>query len=105
MKYELEFTKKELDMLLLLRKKEWMFDDLVERFQVSRGVMDQMLSDTSKLHFMKNSRHKVEPIRLNQLGETVAQAEYDRRFDMYFTRAMSLLAIAISAVALFVSHG
>lgn len=39
-------------------------------------------------------------IKLNQIGETVAQAEFDRRFDMYFTRAVSLSALLVSIVAI-----
>ena len=100
MKYVFEYTKKQLDMLLLLRKKERYFSYLQRKLHVKDDVLDQMLSMTAELHYTENDRHRAEPIRLNQLGDTVAQAEFDRRFDMYFTRAMSFLAIVVSFAAL-----
>lgn len=42
-------------------------------------------------------------IHLNQMGETVAQAEFDHRFELYFNRAISFLALLVSIAAIVVS--
>lgn len=49
------------------------------------------------------ARAKTGMIHLNQMGETVAQAEFDHRFELYFNRAISFLALLVSIAAIVVS--
>lgn len=101
----MQYTKAELDMLLMLRRKDrtWAYIEahLRPKLEDPVGSMNIMLSDCAPL--FKNERLLEMPLSLNQKGRTVAQAEYDRRFDMYYTRIMSLAALLVSVSAIIVS--
>lgn len=101
----MEYTKKEFNCLLLMRKKPRTWDELKRLAKVPTDEdMNIMLSDMYKLFYVVNDKPITEgKLKLNQIGETVAQAEFDRRFDMYFTRFMSAAALAVSIVSLVVS--
>lgn len=62
--------------------------------------MNLILSDLASLYYTEDNKLAWGgAIILNHKGETVAQAEYDRRFDMYFTRAVSFAALVTSIIA------
>lgn len=97
-------TKKELDFLLKLRRepRDWQY------LKKSAGVDDAganiMLSRLSDLYYVVDDKPKTMGLlKLNQKGETIAQAEFDRRFDMYLTRVTALAALLLSAASLIVS--
>lgn len=95
------FTRKELKCLLLMRKRPRTFSELKAALGVEDEAMNFMLSNmlTYKLIYTESGKFTVDPIKLNQRGETVAQAEYDRRFDMYYTRIISFVALILSAAS------
>lgn len=64
-------------------------------------AMNIMLSNMGKLLYREDDSASFTKakIRLNHIGETVAQDEFDRRFDMYYTRVMSLAALVLSVVS------
>lgn len=99
------FTLKEYNCLLAMRKKPRTWNELRQIADVPTNKdMDIMLSRMEKLYYVVDDEPiKTGKIKLNQIGETVAQAEYDRRFDMYYTRFMSAAALLISIIAVIVS--
>lgn len=102
-----QYTKAEYDMLLMLRRRprNWKYvaARLRPRLESPRENMDLMLHDCSDL--LKNALgdYWTKKLELNQQGLTVARAEFDRRFDMYCTRVVSIASLVISAIALAVS--
>lgn len=103
MNYDL--TKREYDCLLKMRRKDRDWKDIEKIIETTdREAVNIVLSDLRDLYYVVDSKPVTEgKLRLNQIGETVAQAEFDRRFDMYFTRVMSLAAVIISVAAIIVS--
>lgn len=106
----MEYTKKEYDILLYLRKKPRPSKKIRKKFKPRNDKhWNIWLSDLSKLYYVEPDGAKVlaeeGTVHLNEIGETLAQAEFDRRFDMYFTRAMALLALAASIAALIIEVG
>ena len=100
----MEYTKKEYNCLLKLRKKPRTWDYLKTFSHTTDNDMNIMLSRMELLYYVVDDRPITEgEIKLNQIGETVAQAEFDRRFDMYYTRVMSLAALLVSIAAIIVS--
>lgn len=100
-------TKKEYDILLYLRKKERTCRQITRKVPPkSQKQWNIWLSDLSPLYYVEpENGHLVDPetkVHLNDIGITVAQAEYDRRFDMYFNRIIALLALILSIVAIIV---
>lgn len=98
----MQYTKREYDCLLALRRRPRTFDELKRIARTEDSVtMNQMLSTMGELYYViENAPTLKGKLKLNFKGETVAQAEFDRRFDMYYTRIMSLLALLTSIVAL-----
>lgn len=101
----MQYTKKEYDILLYLRKKPRKTKRIFKRFKPADNKhWNIWLSDLSKLYYVEPGEANVIDcegvIHLNEQGETVAQAEYDRRFDMYFTRIVALLALLASLFAI-----
>lgn len=97
-------SKKEYDILLYLRKKPRKMKRIMKKFNKDGDdAFNIRLSDLRNLFYTMPEGSKVleaDSLHLNDIGETVAQAEFDRRFDMYFTRVMALLALAASIFAL-----
>lgn len=102
---ETVFTLKEYNCLLAMRKKPRTWNELRQIANVPTDEdMNIMLSRMEKLYYAVDDEPKTKgKLKLNQIGETVAQAEYDRRFDMYYTRFMSAAALLISIIAVIVS--
>lgn len=97
----MQYTKREYDCLLALRRRPRTFDELKRIAKVSTEAMNIMTSEMGELYYVVDGELTSKgKLTLNQQGETVAQAEFDRRFDMYYTRIMSLLALLTSIVAL-----
>ena len=101
------YTKKEYDILLYLRKKPRKTAKVYKKFKPkSMETWNVWFTDFRNLCYLEPDGSKIleltGEIHLNEIGETVAQAEFDRRFDMYFTRIMALLALAASVVALII---
>lgn len=98
------YTKAEYDMLLMLRKKPRSWDYIAPRIRPKiaehRETMAFMMDDCAALLKNTGQEYWTTPLELNQQGVTVAQAEYDRRFDMYCTRVISIVSLVISAIAL-----
>lgn len=102
------YTYKERTLLLRLRRKprDWAYLQAVAK--ADDDTMNGMLSDLGKLYYVKGKSEdkvniKTDMIHLNQMGETVAQAEFDHRFELYFNRAISFLALLVSIAAIVVS--
>lgn len=97
-------SKKEYDILLYLRKKPRKMKRIMKKFNKDGDdSFNIRLSDLRNLFYTMPEGSKVleaDSLHLNDIGETVAQAEFDRRFDMYFTRVMALLALVASIFAL-----
>ena len=100
-------TKKEYDILLFLRKKHRSIKRLRRRFRPRNDDhLNIWLSDLHTLYYVEPDGAKVleaKSIHLNEIGMTIAQAEYDRRFDMYFKRILTVLSLVLSIVAIIVS--
>lgn len=97
----MQYTKREYDCLLALRRRPRTFEELKRIAKVSTEAMNIMTSEMGELYYVVDGELTSNgKLTLNQQGETVAQAEFDRRFDMYNTRIMSLLALLTSIVAL-----
>ena len=97
----MQYTKREYDCLLAMRRRPRTFDELKRIAKVSDGAMNIMTSEMGDLYYVVDGALTTKgKLTLNHQGETVAQAEFDRRFDMYYTRIMSLLALLTSIVAL-----
>lgn len=97
----MEYTYRELNCLLKLRKKPRTWNYLIPISNTDEKGLNIMLSRMKDLYYVVDDESiKTGLIKLNQIGETVAQAEFDRRFDMYFTRAVSLSALLVSIVAI-----
>ena len=97
----MQYTKREYDCLLAMRRKPRTFAELKRIAKVSDDAMNIMTSEMGGLYYVVDGELTTKgKLTLNQQGETVAQAEFDRRFDMYYTRIMSLLALLTSIVAL-----
>lgn len=95
------YTYRELSCLLKLRKKPRTWEYLKGVAKTDEAGMNIMLSRLGDLYyFVDDAPIKTGEIKLNQKGETVAQAEFDRRFDMYFTRAISLAGLLVSIAAI-----
>lgn len=101
----MEYTKKEYNCLLKLRKKPRTWQELKQLANVPTDEdMNIMLSHMNQLYYVVDDEPiTTGKIKLNQIGETVAQAEFDRRFDMYYTRFMSAAALAVSIIAIVIS--
>ena len=99
-----QYTKKEYNCLLKLRRKPRTWAYLKAFANVETGDLNIMLSRMHNLYYViDDASITTGLIKLNQQGETVAQAEFDRRFDMYYTRIMSLAALFVSIAAIIVS--
>lgn len=97
---DLHLTYRELNCLLKLRKKPRNWAYLKKIAKTDDTGMNQMLSRMEKLWYTDGGKAaEGSPIHLNQIGETVAQAEFDRRFDMYLTRVLSFAALLVSVVS------
>ena len=96
---DFQFTRRELDCLLKLRRKPRSWES-----KTDDDGLNIMLSRMEKLWYTKDGKApNGSLIHLNQIGETVAQAEFDRRFDMYFTRVMALSALLVSIASFILS--
>ena len=98
-------TRNEYNILLYLRKRPQPSKKIYKKTKPeSLEQWNIWMSDLSRLYYVEPKTAKVLDLEgtlfLNDTGETVAQAEFDRRFDMYFTRVMALLALLVSAVAI-----
>lgn len=104
------YTYRERTLLLRLRKKSKNLACLQAAAKVDEKDMGIMLIHLRELYDVEGKdKNKVEiniktdTIKLNQKGETVAQAEFDHRFELYFNRAISFLALLVSIAAIVVS--
>lgn len=96
----LELTRREYDCLLKLRQKprDWAY--LRKIAKTDDTNLNLMLSRMNELWYVDSGKAASgKLIHLNQIGETVAQAEFDRRFDMYFTRSVSFAALLVSVAS------
>ena len=95
------YTRREYDCLLALRKRDLRRDQIKCLASVSDEDANIILSRLSELYYVKdNAAAWSGVLHLNDIGRSVAQAEFDRRFDMYLTRSASIAALVLSAVAL-----
>lgn len=100
----LDLTHREYDCLLALRKKPRRWNELLKIAKTDDNSMNIMLSRMTSLYNVTGGEQAATgEIKLNHIGETVAQAEYDRRFDMYLTRVSAVSALVFSAVSLALS--
>lgn len=104
MKIEIGLTKRDYDCLLLLRKKPRTMAYLCKKTKTRPEAMNIMLSDDLReLYYVEDGPVATSPIILTHKGETIAQAEFDRRFDMYCTRVISVASLLIAALSLAIS--
>lgn len=97
-------THREYDCLLALRTKPRRWGELLKIAKTDDASMNIMLSRMADLYNVADGEQPTTgEIKLNHIGETVAQAEYDRRFDMYLTRVSAVSALGFSAVSLALS--
>lgn len=101
----MNYTKKEYDLLLRLRKKPQPAARLYKRLKPKNDWQwNVWLSDLSSLYYVEPENAKVLDregvIVLNDLGQTVAQAEYDRQSGMRLTRWMSAISLGVSVLTL-----
>ena len=97
-------TNRQFDLLLKLRRKPRPLESLRRAAGTDEKGINGMMSEMSKLWYVIDDEKATEGlIQLNHIGESVAQAEHDRRFDRYYTRLMSLAALLVSIVAVIVS--
>lgn len=103
--YGFQFTKEEYDCLLELRKKPRNWSYLKKYAKTDDVGMNIMLSDLKDMYYIVEDDKDIRTgtLKLNQIGITVAQAEFDRRFDMYYTRAMSFAGLLVSVAAIIIS--
>ena len=102
---ELQFTKAEYDCLLAMLKRPRTWEELKKIAKTEeQDTMNIMLSRMGDLYSVIDDKPITNgKLKLNQIGLTVAQAEFDRRFDMYYTRIMSGAALSVSILALIFS--
>lgn len=99
-----DFTRREYDCLLALRRRPRKWDELLKIAKTDDANLNIMMSRMHSLYYTADEKPTAKgEIKLNQIGETVAQAEYDRRFDMYLTRVSALAALGFSAISLALS--
>lgn len=98
MKYEFEFSRKELSLLLWIRKKPRRWKSIAKWLGYDDDGVNITLSRLERLLSYEGSI-LTSDIALNDIGETFAQAEFDRRFDMYLTRVAAIAALIISAIS------
>lgn len=101
----MNYTKKEYDLLLRLRRKPQPAARLYKRLKPKNDWQwNVWLSDLSGLYYVEPENAKVLDregvIVLNDLGQTVVQDEYDRQSGMRRTRRISIISIAISVFTL-----
>ena len=100
----LDLSHREYDCLLALRKKPRRWSELLKIAKTDDNSMNIMLIRMTSLYNVTGGEQPTTgEIKLNHIGETVAQAEYDRRFDMYLTRVSAVSALVFSAVSLALS--
>lgn len=99
-------TKKQYDVLLYLRKKPRKLECIRKKFKPENDhdLNYVCLPAHGDLYKRIEDKKGREVIQLTDEGVTYAQAEYDRRFDMYFTRVCALAALIISALTLFIDQ-
>lgn len=98
-----EFTRREYNCLLALRKKNLRREQIKHLTSVSDKDANIILSRLSELYYVENDLPAWSGVlHLNDIGVTVAQAEFDRRFDMYLTRSTAVAALVVSAIALII---
>ena len=103
LKYPL--TKKEYDILVYLRKKERTCKQITRKVPPrSKNQWNMWLSNLSPLYYVEPENGKLfDPetkLHLNDIGITMAQAEFDRRFDMYYNRVIAMIALVLSIAAI-----
>jgi hypothetical protein len=100
-------TKKDYDVLLSLRRKPLTFRQILVKHNIKEEALNQILSSQLKKLVRtvgdEEGNFSIDPLTLTYWGETYAQAEFDRRFDRYYTRVASLIAIVTSIAAIAVS--
>jgi len=99
------YTLRELKLLAYLQKHPCDYLELMKVLKTDEDGVNILLSSTVGLHACKppdGYLEKDSTISLTDLGETVVRAEKERRFDTFFTRSVSLLALAVSVVAIIV---
>ena len=101
----MNYTKKEYDLLLRIRKKPQPAARLYKRLKPKNDWQwNVWLSDLSGLYYVEPENAKVLDregvIVLNDLVQTVVQEEYDRQSGMRRTRRISIISIAISVFTL-----
>lgn len=97
----MEYTLDEYNCLLALRRKPRRHEELRPLQGKSEDDVNIMLCRLEKLLYVEDGETVWNGVlHLNQMGRTVAQAEFDRRFDMYLTRTASIAALILSAIAL-----
>lgn len=99
-------TKKQYDVLLYLRKKPRKLESIRKKFKPKNDhdLNYVCLPTHGDLYERIEDKKGREVIKLTDEGVTYAQAEFDRRFDMYFTRVCALAALIISALTLFIGQ-
>jgi hypothetical protein len=100
------YTKKQLDIILRMwRRKTSTYKSLQKFSKQNDKAMNLIMSDLSSLYYVEEEGKttKTGTLKLNHKGETVAKVEFDRRFDMYYSRALTFLSLVTSIVALFIS--
>lgn len=98
------YTLKEMKLLFYLHKHPCDYVELMRVLKLKdKRAIDQLLSGIYDLHICEPEEQylaKGSTISLTDLGETVVRAEKERRFDVFFTRAVALVALVVSIVAL-----
>lgn len=103
----MQYTKKEYDILLYLRRRPRTANEIRDKLRFpSDASMNVRMSRLSPLYSVEPENANILKheglYTINDEGETIAQAEFDRRFDMYFTRIMSFTALLVSILALLI---
>ena len=97
------YTIKEMKMLYYLHRRPCDYASLAKAVGTDEVGINILLSGTRALHICEPPDGYLDigsVISLTDLGETVVKAEKERRFDMFFTRAISLIALIVSIVAI-----
>ena len=98
-------TKAEYDILVYLRRKPRTAKEIRKKCKPNNGNQWNMwLTDLHEFYYVEPDSAKVlnneGTLHLNDIGKTIAQAEFDRRFDMYYNRVIAMIALVLSIAAI-----
>ena len=93
---------KNLKILVYICKKPRSFNEITRKIKVSDEALNQLLSmkEMEGLYYATDTDYKNALYKVTFEGETVAQSEIDRLKEIFFSRTLSVIALAISVFSL-----